>query len=303
MKFGLWTVNIGEWGLPDNSRTLAKTAESFGFDSLWTSEHVVVPRGYTSDYPVPGGGRMPFPDDYTFNDPLVWLAWIAAQTTRIRLCTGIVVLPLRNAVLVAKELATLDLLSNGRVTLGIGLGWMREEFEALNVSFDERAALADDAVPALRALWSGTHATYHGRYWSFTDTCCSPQPLQEGGPPIVVSGNTRAAAKRAGALGDGWFPMLLDPPTLAQRLDDMRNAAQEASRDPERIEVTLGLFPDDPFAEAFREELARYEELGVSRIITPPMSSEPARFPELAERFATDVMGQRARPAGDLARK
>ena len=194
MKFGIIFANVGPWGLPENAMAMAEAAEEFGIESLWTVEHVVVPKGYQSPYPYSPSGRMPGPEDSPIPDPLVWLAFMAARTTTVRLCTGVLILPQRNPLVLAKEVATLDQLSNGRMTLGIGVGWLAEEFAALGVPFAERAARTDETIEAMRAAWTQNPATHAGKFHNFTDVHVLPQPVQSGGVPVVVGGHTPAAA-------------------------------------------------------------------------------------------------------------
>ena len=205
MKFGIAFANTGPFVHPDAAARFAKAAEENGFESLWTVEHVVVPAGYESTYPYSDDGKMPGPEDSPIPDPLIWLAYVAAATERIRLATGILILPQRNPVVLAKELATLDHLSGGRMTLGIGIGWLAEEFSAIGVPFDERAARTDEYVAALRALWSD-EPTYHGEFTQFTECIVRPRPAA-GTIPIHVGGHSAAAARRAGRLGDGYYPV------------------------------------------------------------------------------------------------
>src|SRR5437667_6865553 len=153
MKFGLMFANAGPWSLPDNAAAMAAAADEFGIESLWTVEHVVVPKDYSSQYPYSSSGRMPGPEESPIPDPLIWLTWVGAATTTLRLATGILILPQRNPVILAKELATLDVLSKGRVELGVGVGWLREEFDALGVPFEGRGARTDEYIEALRTLW------------------------------------------------------------------------------------------------------------------------------------------------------
>jgi probable F420-dependent oxidoreductase len=264
---------------------MATTAERLGFESLWTVEHVVVPAGYRSEYPYARSGRMPGPEEVPIPDPLVWLAWVAARTSRIRLCTGILILPQRTPVILAKEVATLDVLSGGRVTLGVGVGWLREEFEILGVPFAERAARTDEAIQALRALWTQDEAEFHGRHIDFAGAKSHPRPAQAGGVPIVVGGHSPPAARRAGRLGDGFFPARGDLETLKSLLAEMRRAAEEAGRDPSAIEVTCG-------GARTPDQVRIYEDLGVRRVVIDPPAFEPTGLREGLERFAEDVMGK-----------
>jgi probable F420-dependent oxidoreductase len=239
VKFGIAFANTGPFAEPDAAAAFAMAAEANGFESLWTVEHVVVPSGYESVYPYSADGKMPGPEDSPIPDPLMWLAYVAAATDRIRLATGILILPQRNPVVLAKELATLDHLSRGRMILGIGIGWLAEEFAAIGVPFAERAARTDEHVAALRALWSD-EPTHHGEFSEFTDCIVRPRPAA-GTIPIHVGGHSAAAARRAGRLGDGYYPVSRGSPSeLADLFALARSKAAEAGRDPDSIEMTTG---------------------------------------------------------------
>jgi probable F420-dependent oxidoreductase len=266
MKFGVIFANAGPAAAPEHAVGLAKAAEDAGFESLWTVEHVVVPAGYESQYPYSADGRMPGPEETPIPDPLIWLTYVAAVTTRIRLATGILILPQRNPVVLAKEVATLDALSGGRVTLGVGVGWLKEEFDIIGVPFEERGARTDDYVAALRALWEQPTADYKGRFASFEGAQVHPKPVQSQ-IPIVVGGHSEAAARRAGRIGDGFFPGRGDLETLGHLLEVMRKAAVDAGRDPDAIEVTAGGAID-------ADGIKRYADLGVARMVVPPIGRD-----------------------------
>ncbi len=230
MKFGLRYASLGRYASGPAAVELAQAAEAAGFDSIWTVEHVVVPHGYQSRYPYSETGRMGSGlEDFPIPDPLIWLAYIASATRTLKLGTAILILPQRNPVVTAKAVATLDHLAGGRrVLLGIGVGWLAEEFATLGVPFEDRGPRTDEYVAAMRALWSQERASFAGRFVSFRDVFCRPQPA-DGRIPIVVGGDTRAAARRAGRLGDGYFPARGASDEL---LGEMRRAAGEAGRDP-----------------------------------------------------------------------
>ena len=268
MKFGVLFANVGPFARPEGAAAMAGLAEEYGFESVWTVEHTVIPSGYESQYPYDKSGRMAAGDDFDIPDPLIWLTWVGAATERLRLATGILILPQRNPVILAKELATLDVLSGGRVELGIGVGWLREEFDALGVSFDDRGPRTDEYVAAMRALWSEPAPTFHGERVSFDNANCFPKPVQSGGIPIVVGGHTKAAARRAGRLGDGFFPGRSTAEELAPLFEAMRRAAEDAGRDPDAIEVTAGGALDLDGAK-------RYADLGVDRLVIPPLGFDP----------------------------
>jgi len=203
MKFGMSFANTGPAVTGEGAAELAIAAEQAGFDSLWTVEHVVVPSGYESPYPYSRTGKMAGGiEDFDLPDPLVWLSYVAAVTETLLLGTGIVILPQRNPVILAKEAASLDVLSGGRFVLGIGAGWLAEEFAALGVPFEDRGARTDDHIRALRALWSDGPSSYQGEFVSFDEVYSRPQPVQET-IPIVVGGHSKRAARRAMR----WWPI------------------------------------------------------------------------------------------------
>lgn len=282
MRVGLVFTNVMLFGTPEGARALAEAAEEAGIESLWTVEHVVVPKDYSSPYPYSPSGKMPGTEESPIPDPLVWLGYMAACTSRVRLCTGILILPQRSPVILAKECATLDVLSGGRHTLGVGVGWLAEEFQAIGVPFDERASRTDEAISALRALWSADE-TFKGTHYSFSDARSYPKPVQPGGVPIVVGGHSKAAARRAGRLGDGFFPARGD---FASLFEECRRAAREAGRDPDSIELTAGGPPTLDFAK-------QVEDLGASRIVLPPPTFDPSDLKralgELSEAFVEKV--------------
>ncbi|MGY9072536.1 MAG: LLM class F420-dependent oxidoreductase [Acidimicrobiales bacterium] len=279
MKFGLMFANTGPFVEPDAAVELAQAAEAAGVESIWTVEHVVVPQGYASSYPYSKDGKMPGgSEDFDIPDPLIWLSYIAAATTTIKLATGILIVPQRNPVVTAKAVATLDRLSKGRVVLGIGSGWLEEEFDALGVPFDDRGDRTDDYVRAYRALWSQELPSHHGSHISFDKAFCRPQPVG-GDVPIVVGGHSKRAARRAGELGDGFFPGRGKPQELAELFDHVRRCAEAAGRDPDAIEFTAG-------GPTTVEYVQRLSDLGVTRMIVAPMA------PDALERFGVEVVEQ-----------
>ncbi len=266
MKFALAFANIGPAANPDGAIAFAREAEAAGIESLWTVEHVVVPAGYQSQYPYSETGRMPGPENSPIPDPLVWLAFIASATNSLRLGTGVMILPQRNPVVLAKEVATLDHLSGGRVELGVGVGWLAEEFAAIGVPFGERGARTDDAIAALRALWSEEEATYHGRYSDFEHCIVSPKP-PHGRVPIHVGGHSEIAARRAGRLGAGFVPASGSHEGLAHLFDVMRETARAHGRDPDAIELTTG--GNGAIGSRALDEVKALADLGVARVVLP----------------------------------
>jgi probable F420-dependent oxidoreductase len=259
MKFGLRYCNTGRYVDPAKAVELVQAAEAAGFESVWTVEHTVVPAGYASAYPYSADGRMaggvealPLPD------PLIWLAYVAAVTTRIKLATGILVLPQHNPVVIAKQVATLDHLSGGRMLLGIGVGWLKEEFDVLGASFDDRGERTDEYMHVLRALWRQERPSFHGETVNFDGAYCRPQPVN-GTVPIIIGGHSKAAARRAGRLGDGFFPARGAPEAL---INLARRTAADYERDPHALEITLSV-------PASLDEIPRLAALGVSRVLVP----------------------------------
>jgi probable F420-dependent oxidoreductase len=262
MKFGLRYCNTGAYVDPAKAVELAQAGEAAGFESIWTVEHTVVPGGYGSSYPYAAGGKMAGGDDsIPLPDPLIWMAYVAAATKRVKLATGIMILPQHQPEVVAKQVATLDHMSGGRVLLGIGVGWLKEEFDVLGVPFDDRGRRTDEYMRALREFWGSEKPTFEGEFIRFKDAYCQPQPVN-GSVPLIVGGHSPAAAKRAGRLGDGFFPARGAPKDL---FDLARRTASEAGRDPNALEITVSL-PDN------LDDIPALAAIGVNRILVPVTS-------------------------------
>lgn len=279
MKFGLMFVNTGMGSTADGARQLLTTAEQAGFESVWAVEHVVVPSGYESTYPYDKSGKMAGgAEEFDLPDPLIWLAYAAAVTERIKLATGILIVPQRNPLVTAKEVATIDALSGGRMILGVGVGWLREEFEALGVPFADRGRRHDDYVEAMRALWRDDKASVHNTYASF-DNCISRPHPKAGTVPIVVGGHSTKAAQRAAKLGDGFFPGSGSIEELTALFGIVDSECAAAGRDPVEVELTAnGMGRDLDEISTRVEQLAA---LGVTRVMLAPMRSD--RLIELAD--------------------
>ena len=285
MKFGLMYSNV--FGQPEAAVHLARTAEEVGLESLWTVEHVVVPVGYESPYPYSPTGRMPGSEDSPIPDPLIWLTYVAAATERIKLATGILILPQRHPFYVAKELATLDQLSKGRAILGVGIGWLREEFEGLGIPFEERAERTEESVRALRSLWKEGHEAFDGKFLRWAAVESNPKPVQAGGVPIVVGGHVDGSARRAARVGDGYFPLALgDEPRLGELIGVMGEECARIGRDPAEIEITTG-FPVTDL-----DAVKRAQDLGVSRLMIPPPGFDPEGLRKGLEAFGDTVLAK-----------
>jgi probable F420-dependent oxidoreductase len=267
MKFAL---HFGNNTFPDlaGATRLARLAEAAGFDSVLAVDHVVFPDNYTSTYPYSASGRLPVGRAGAFPDPLIWIAYAAAVTTRLRFLTGVIILPQRNPLVLAKQVATLDYMSGGRIELGIGVGWLKEEFAALGVPFERRGKRSNEYIAAMRALWAADGASFAGEFVNFQEVSCNPKPV--GRVPIIVGGHSEAAARRAGHLGDGFFPSVGSPADTMPLFDVARRAAAEAGRDPGAIEMIAGcpdLLPGSTVEpQAAVEERARR---GIGRIVLP----------------------------------
>jgi len=284
MKFGIIApyavapVDDGRFAV-----SFARLAEDLGFESLWVVEHVVMKVDYRSVYPYDPSGRSPFNAQVSQPDPLLWLSYVAAATERIRLATGVLILPQRNPLLLAKEAATLDRLSGGRLELGIGVGWVREEAEALGVSFENRGRRADEYISAMRTLWREPVASFKGEHVCFEGVVSEPRPIQAGGVPIIVGGHSKAAARRAGRYGDGFYPLGVAAPELARLRAIVAESAESSGRDPRAIELTLLGTPDRASADSIHG-------LGAGRMIIAALDGDLARLGSTLERFKRDVM-------------
>jgi probable F420-dependent oxidoreductase len=285
MKFGLMFVNAGPFSDPDLLAHLAVTAENCGFESLWTVEHVVIPKGYQTPYPYAKDGKIPGGEDVAIPDPLLPLGFVAALTKKIRLATGVMILPQRHPLYVAKEMATLDLLSGGRTILGIGSGWLKEEFDALGLDFHARGARTDEAIQSMRACWGDGPASFQGKQFNFGPLMSFPKPVQKGGVPVHIGGHSPAAAKRAGRFGDGFFPALNDAARLKELFGLMREAAVNAARDASRIELSC-------IGRANLEALKPLAEVGIARVIFAPPGFDREALSRGLEKVGNEVIAR-----------
>ena len=256
MRFGFFGINIGPCADPEVLASVTRHLEDAGFDSVWTGEHVVLPD--------PQAPPSPSPPHVPFLDPAVALTWAAAHSERLRLATGIVILPQRNPLVLAKEIASLDVLSGGRAILGIGAGYLQPEFRALGVPFAGRGHRTDEAIDALRALWNLENPAFDGDTVSFAGVDAHPRPVQPGGVPIVVGGTSPGALRRAVSRGHGWYGFALTPEATAPVLEGLRKAAGEVERPPALGELEITVTPP-PGLDA--EGVLRFTALGVDRLV------------------------------------
>jgi probable F420-dependent oxidoreductase len=257
MRFGLFGINFGACADPERQRAVALAAEEAGFESIWTGEHVALPR---HDNPVPIPAATPFLDS------IVSLTVVAAVTKRLRLGTGILVLPHHNPVLVAKALASLDVVSGGRLIAGFASGYVEAEFRAIGADFHRRGALTDEYLAAIRTLWTSDEPSFSGRFVRFDGICFEPKPRQQPHPPIVVGGHSAPALRRAARAGDGWYGYGLTVDAATPLVEELRRLRAASPRAAEPLEISLTTF--EPLT---TELVARAAAAGVDRLVVMPM--------------------------------
>lgn len=257
IPIGWFGVGSGALADAEGVGDAARTAEELGFESIWIGEHPVLIDPHEPPSPLPSHSEL--------MDPVPVLAYAAAVTSRIRLGTGIVILPLRNPVILAKQLATIDVLSHGRLTVGIGVGYVPGEYEAIGVDFHRRGRIADEWIDALRTLWRDDRPQLRGDFASFAGIQCRPQPAQAGGPPIVASGFATAAKRRAVERCQGWYGFFQDLDATRAAVAELQQLRDRVDRPAElgELEITISPLPGPIDADTVR----RYEDLGVDRLV------------------------------------
>ncbi len=282
LKFGLFSMTTGPCSYPDAAARVAKAAEAAGFESLWGGEHVVLPDPQAPPSPLAPGDRI--------TDPVVTLAFVAAHTTRIRLGTGIIILPQRNPLVLAKELATLDVLSNGRLIFGVGVGYLEPEFRALGAPFEDRGRVTDEYLAAIRAIWTQAAPAYQGRFATFQGVQAHPQPVQKPTPPIVIGGHTPGAFRRAVQHGHGWYGFALDAAATARCIEGLRAAEASGGRPAELPPLEISV---SPRGRIDRDAARAFAALGVHRLILiPPRQADAGGLEDFAGKIGTDLIGQ-----------
>jgi probable F420-dependent oxidoreductase len=276
MKFGLHSVNLHTCSYPDAAARLARAAEAAGFESLWTADHIVLP-----DPPLPG---RPMAPDMRLLDPIVSLTFLAAHTSRIRLGTGVIILPQRQAVVLAKQLASLDVLSNGRLVFGLGVGWCEPEMRASGAPFNERGRVADDYLAAMRAVWTQPKPAHHGKYVSFDGVQAMPRPVQTP-IPIVVGGRTPPAYRRAVTQGQGWYGFGMDVEETRKSIAALGDAGKKSQRPAELGKLEISITPPG-FDIPDKGLQDSYAAAGVDRLILRP---RPEMDAAALERFASET--------------
>ena len=304
MRYGFYLPTRGRTATPEALQTLVQRGEALGFHSVVIADHVVFPVRIASKYPYTVSGVFPGGGDTL--EQLTLATFVAAHTQRLRIVTSVMILPHRHPVLAAKMLATLDVLSRGRLTVGVGVGWLREEFEALGApDFDRRGAASDEVLTIFKTLWSGSPASFAGTFFRFEELRCLPAPVQKPHPPIWIGGHSRAALRRVARHGDGWHPVganpasMLGPAELRTLLTELSRLMEAERRDPAALTIAYKapLYDVDagadggrrPFSGSdaqVREDIATYAALGVHELIFDFRGDDVGRSAERMQRFA-----------------
>lgn len=283
MRIGLFAPISNPFGTREYIEALGRGAEERGFHELWIAEHVVLFDEYASKYPYADDGRVPAPAEAGFLDPFDTISFLAALTTRIRLGTGICLVPQRNPVYTAKEVTSVDWLSNGRFDFGVGVGWLAEEFQAVATPFAERGARTRAYLEVMKRLWCDPVSSYDGRFYSMAPTRQYPKPIQQPHPPIYFGGESDAALRRVADLGQGWYPFNMEPGPLGERVQalDRELAKRGRARDDVSIVTCPYMKPCD------LDAVKRYRDIGVEQVIILLMAFSaddvPRALDELAE--------------------
>lgn len=301
MKVGITCGGIGPYASGAFIRTSARAAERAGFAHYWMPDHVVQFGAYpSSTYPyAKGSGQelpsqsadapLQFSDDTYANveprnplvDPVIGMAWAAAATTTLEVGTNILVLPQRNPVVLAKELATLDSFAQGRVVLGVGVGWAKEEFDATGADFSDRGKRTDEAIAAMRALWNQDVSSFAGTFSRFADAYCYPKPARPGGVPVLIGGESKAAIRRVAQLGNGWLPYNLPVGQAANLITELKTMTRSADRDPGKLRIIKIVYSN-----ARLDDLKRYRDAGVTEFNVASSGEIPTDDTGIESKFA-----------------
>jgi probable F420-dependent oxidoreductase len=288
MKIGLIPINVGADRV-EAVVDIANKAEEVGLESVWTFEHVIVPVDYQSKYPYSADGKMGVTPETPFIDPLIALATVAAHTKTLRLGTGVNILSQSNPLALAKQAASLDVVSGGRLMLGVGIGWLREEFRAMGVPYERRGARFDDAIEAMRKVWSGDVVEHSSEFLDWTGFKSHPLPVQKP-LPIVIGGSKGKAFTRVAKYGEGWYAPTAAVDQLKPLLGELGKACAAEGRDVSTVEISCMWVP----AMEGPEVVKQYEELGVSRLIIPLQALGAGNPVENLDRLGNDVLAKLA---------
>jgi probable F420-dependent oxidoreductase len=293
MKVGILLLLSNPHGTPEFVHALGEATEERGFHSIWVAEHVVLFDDYASKYPYSPDGRIPTAGERGPIDPLIALSFLAACTTRIRLGTGVCLVPQRNPVYTAKEVASVDWLSNGRVDFGVGVGWLAEEFKVLGVPFERRGARCREYLRVMKKLWCDPVSSYEGEFYTLPPCRQYPKPIQQPHPPIHFGGESDAALKRVADLGQGWFGFNIAPDDVAKRLEKLDGLLRERGRS--RKDVFISASPPRQM-QADLDLLKRYRDAGAEQVIVVTVANGRDRLLATLDGFANRLVA----PAGRL---
>ena len=288
MKFGIVPINLGEFIDPLVVIPFVQKAERLGYESVWTAEHVIIPKRYDSVYPYNPSGKVPFQPDAAIIDPLVALTFIAAATTRLRLGTGVNILPQTNPLYLAKWASSIDHLSQGRLMLGLGIGWLQEEFAAIGVPFARRGKRSDEYLAALKAVWSGQEVDFQGEFVRWQGFQMRPAPAQAGGVPLVIGGVSAPAIRRTVRYGNGWYVIGKDLDEYRTHMRALDDECRRQGRNRGELEITA-------YWDYYRQgadSLSAYQELGVDRLLINVRALRHDSADAALERFADEVIAK-----------
>lgn len=292
MEIGIHVPQVGPNAARETVGSFARAADEAGFDGLWVFDHVVLQKDQQSKYPYSPDGSLGFPPTMDFLEPLTLLTFLAGITRRARLGTSVLVLPMRQPVIHAKIMATIDHLSGGRFVLGAGVGWWQQEYETLSVPWERRGARMDECLQLLRQLWTREFTDFKGEFYESVDWACNPKPLQPDGIPMWLGGESRKQLERIGKYGDGWLATLRSVPKLKDEFAVAQEAASKAGRDPSKLVIAVEgagtLAPDR--LEKTAEGLSRLREMGVHHAILGVHPRHMAEAAPLLEEFASKHM-------------
>lgn len=267
MKYGVALPNFGKYAGKESILRIAKTSEELGFDSVWVSDHIIIPDSHD------GFGDV-------FYEPLTTLTFVAAHTSKVSLGTSVIILPYRNPIVLAKNISTLDVLSHGRVIFGVGVGWLKDEFDALGVSYEKRGAITDEYIEVMKALWTEDSPEFMGNYHQFSNLKFLPKTVQKPHPPIWIGGNSKRAIERAASLGNGWHPVGLTPEEVREKAEYAHELLDRKGR--KKFDFTISLRKNLQITsrkdideretlrgteEKISEGIEQFKEVGVSHLV------------------------------------
>ncbi len=309
ITFGVSLPSRGLLASPDNLKTTALLVDKFQYESGWVSDHIVIPRSIDSKYPYSSTGASPFSEDQPYFEPISALNFLAGCTNRLKLGTHVLIVPYRNPVLTAKMLATLDYLSEGRLIVGVGVGWMKEEFEALGLDhYAARGIKTDEYLSIYKSVWMDEPSMYNGTDYAIDNVGFSPKPFQTPHPPLWIGGHSKPALRRAAKFGDAWMPIgqrppaILDPNELSEKYKLIQEMAVDNGRSENSVDLCFSStisFRDEPdsrdhmmtgIPEQIAADIRLYQDVGVQNFILSFNSEDITELHECIQRFAEDVI-------------